>query len=275
MSFPAIDARTCVIRNTAAKKGRTLSVLPGKTASQQLQYGRIILEERATVGVDTGMLETGLVSLKGEAAVEVDGRQFILRPYDALYVPRDSRFVVTAGAGGCDLAEIAAPVEQRYPVQFVAYADVQRDTGLHFTAGSDASRRELNILLGKNIEAGRIMAGVTFSQPGNWTSWPPHEHAALAEEAYLYIDMPRPAFGVQLVYASSSEPELATIVHEGDVVLMPQGYHPNVAAPGGSINFLWMMVANREREDRLYGVVNVHPDFGSISSGLDAGRSKR
>jgi 5-deoxy-glucuronate isomerase len=275
MSFPAIDARTCVIRNTAAKKGRTLSVLPGKTASQQLHYGRIILEERDTVGVDTGMLETGLISLKGEATVEVDGRRFTLRPYDALYVPRDSRFEVTAGAAGCDLAEIAAPVEQRYPVQFVAYADVQRDTGLHFTAGSDASRRELNILLGKNIQAGRIMAGVTFSQPGNWTSWPPHEHAALAEEAYLYIDMPRPAFGVQLVYASSTEPELATIVHEGDVVLMPQGYHPNVAAPGGSINFLWMMVANRERDDRLYGVVNVHPDFGSISSGLDAGRSKR
>jgi 5-deoxy-glucuronate isomerase len=119
------------------------------------------------------------------------------------------------------------------------------------------------------------MAGVTFSAPGNWTSWPPHEHAALAEEAYLYIDMPRPAFGVQLVYGSSDEPELATIVHEGDIVLMPQGYHPNVAAPGGSINFLWIMAANREREDRLFGVVNVHPDFSSGGSGLDAGRAKR
>jgi 5-deoxy-glucuronate isomerase len=34
-------------------------------------------------------------------------------------------------------------------------------------------------------------------------------------------------------------------------------HHPNVAAPGGSINFLWMMAANREREDRQYDVVNV------------------
>ena len=105
------------------------------------------------------------------------------------------------------------------------------------------------------------MAGVTFSQPGNWTSWPPHEHAVLAEEAYLYIDMPHPAFGVQLVYADDRNPELATIVREGDVVLMPQGYHPNVAAPGHPINFLWMMAANRELEDRQFGVVNVHPDF--------------
>ena len=42
----------------------------------------------------------------------------------------------------------------------------------------------------------------------------------------------------QLVYTDTTEPEIATIVREGDVVLMPQGHHPNVAAPGGSINFL-------------------------------------
>ena len=84
--------------------------------------------------------------------------------------------------------------------------------------------------------------------------------------------MPPPSFGIQLVYDNPRDPELATIVREGDVVLMPQGYHPNVAAPGGSINFLWMMAANREREDRQYGVVNVQPEFAATPSGLDKGR---
>ena len=118
------------------------------------------------------------------------------------------------------------------------------------------------------------MAGVTFSEQGNWTSWPPHEHAAMLEEAYLYIDMPAPAFGIQLVYTNPREPELATIVREGDVVMMPQGYHPNVAAPGGAINFLWMMAAVREDDDRQYGVVNVQPEFGNLGSGLDKGRTE-
>ena len=149
---------------------------------------------------------------------------------------------------------------------------MQADPGLHLKVGGPSARRDLNILIGKNVEAGRIMAGVTFSDPGNWTSWPPHEHAAMLEEAYLYIDMPAPAFGLQLVYTDANEPEIATIVREGDVVLMPQGYHPNVAAPGGSINFLWMMAANREREDRQYGVVNVQPEFAATPSGLDKGR---
>jgi 5-deoxy-glucuronate isomerase len=79
---------------------------------------------------------------------------------------------------------------------------------------------------------------------------------------------------VQLVYTDPREPELATIVREGDVVLMPAGYHPNVAAPGTSINFLWMMAANRERDDRQFGVVNVQPEFGGSGSGLDAGRDR-
>ena len=97
----------------------------------------------------------------------------------------------------------------------------------------------------------------------------------MLEEAYLYIDMPPPSFGVQLVYTDTREPEVATIVREGDVVLMPAGYHPNVAAPGGSINFVWMMAANREDADRQFGVVNVQPEFASTGSGLDPGKAER
>ena len=160
-------------------------------------------------------------------------------------------------------------------MQHVRFSDVQADPGLHFNAGGPSSKRDLNVLIGKNVQAGRIMAGVTFSDQGNWTSWPPHEHAAMLEEAYLYIDMPAPAFGIQLVYTNPSEPELATIVREGDVVMMPQGYHPNVAAPGGAINFLWMMAAVREDEDRQYGVVNVQPEFSNLGSGLDKGRAEK
>ncbi len=274
---PATDSlvmERCVVRNTAARPGRTRAVTPGATAATHLHYGRIILgEAAAALPFHTGEHETGLIALKGAATVAAGGRTFSLGQYDALYVPRDCQVEVRPGPGGCDLAELSAPVVARHPIQFVPYADVQQDPGLHFKAGGPASERSLNVVFGKNIQAGRIRAGLTFSAPGNWTSWPPHEHAALAEEAYLYIDMPAPAFGLQLVYTDATTPELAVIVREGDVVLMPKGYHPNVAAPGGSINFLWMMAANRETEDRLFGVVNVHPDFRQTGSGLDPGRA--
>ena len=276
MKIETIAPSTCVVRDTASRKGRTRAVEPGTTASRHLHYGRIILDaNNAPVTFGTGGCETVLICLDGTAIVVATGQPFSLGKYDSLYVPRLTEVMVTAGPSGCDLAEIAAPVTKAHPVHFVAFADVQRDPELHFVAGGPSAQRDLNVLVGKNVEAGRIMAGVTFSQPGNWTSWPPHEHAAMLEEAYLYVDMPTPAFGVQLVYTNSHDPELATIVHEGDIVLMPQGYHPNVAAPGASINFVWMMAANVEDADRQYGVVNVHPDFATLGSGLDKGRSAR
>jgi 5-deoxy-glucuronate isomerase len=157
-------------------------------------------------------------------------------------------------------------------MQFVSFAEVRRDPSLHFKTGGVASEREVNILFGKNVAAGRILAGVTFSLPGNWTSWPPHEHAAMLEEAYVYISMPAPAWGVQLVYTDPQAPELAVVVREGDCVVMPRGYHPNVAAPGGSISFLWMMAAHREVAGRQFGVVNVQPEYAAAGSGLEAAR---
>src|SRR5215813_10676518 len=271
-----ISVERCVVRNTNAGRGRNRSISPGKTAARHLHYGRIILERTdSAVRFSTGEHETCLICLKGKATVNVEGQSFELGQYDSLYIPRGSEVDASGQADGCDLAEISAPVTNRYPLKLVRFADVQGDGTLHFKAGGATAEREVNILIGKNVEAGRLLAGVTFSKPGNWTSWPPHEHAAMLEEAYLYIEMPAPAFGIQLVYTNAREPELATIVRENDIILMPQGYHPNVAAPGHPINFVWMMAANREQVDRQYGVVNVHPEFAAMGSGLEAGRATR
>jgi len=84
--------------------------------------------------------------------------------------------------------------------------------------------------------------------------------------------MPEPAFGIQLVYTQPDRPELVSLVRDSDAVLMPAGYHPNVAAPGHSINFIWMMAAHREVEDRQFGIVNVQPGFDKSGSGLEASR---
>jgi 5-deoxy-glucuronate isomerase len=265
-----------VVRATNKQKGRTCWLAPEKAAVTNLYYGRIILDSGdAPLEFSTGTHETGLICLKGRAAVEAAGKRFEMGRYDALYVPRDSAVRVTPADSGCDLAEVSAPVTGQYPLQFVSFADVLRDPTLHFLTGGPNDQRDLHILIGKNVKAGRIVAGVTFTKPGNWASWPPHEHAAMLEEAYLYIDMPAPAWGLQLVYTDPLRPELIVAVREGDVVVMPAGYHPNVAAPGSSIGFMWMMAAHREAADRQFGVVNVQPEYAAGGSGLEAAHGKK
>lgn len=272
-----ITPETCFVPKTHEGKGRRTAVAPGWTAARYLHYGRITLAAGdAPEKFNSKNHEVGLICLNGNAKVTANGESFGLDRYDAVYVPRDSEIEVAAeGAAGCDLAEVSAPVDKRYPLKFVSYKEVRQNPKLHLIAGKPPAERDLNVLIGANVEAGRIMAGVTFSTPGNWTSWPPHEHSKLLEEAYLFIDMPAPSFGVQFVYTNPNKPELVQVVREGDCVLMPQGYHPNVAAPGGQINFLWMMAAIKEGEDRLYGVVNVQPEYAAGGSGLEAVSDKK
>jgi len=270
-----ISKETCFVAGTNQGKGRRTSVAPGQTAARYLHYGRITIDAGdAPIAFENDDHETGLICLHGDAEVLTGDETYRLGRYDSVYIARDSKIEVRAGANGCDLAEVSAPVSKKYPNRFVSYADVRANPKLHIIAGKPPAERDLNVLIGANVDAGRIMAGVTFSTPGNWTSWPPHEHARMLEEAYLFVDMPAPAFGVQFVYTDPGKPELVQVVHEGDCVLMPQGYHPNVAAPGTQINFLWMMAAIREGEDRLYGVVNVQPEFAAGGSGLEAAAGK-
>ena len=263
-----------VFRKTNGQAGRHISVSPGNSTMQHLAYGRIILTAAEPLETfDTGDRETGLICLDGEAEVSVDGTAMQLGKYDSIYIPRDSKVEVST-TSSVDIAEFSADVSNQYPLRLVRYVDVVNDPGLRFETGGPGSTRKLNMLLATNVEAGRLIAGLTHSEPGNWTSWPPHEHAAMLEELYVYVDMPHPAYGIQLVYNYTEYPELVTIVREGDAVLMPSGYHPNVSVPGYPIGFLWAMAAHREGEDRQFGVVNVQPDFNQGSSGLEAGQKK-
>jgi 5-deoxy-glucuronate isomerase len=261
-----------VFRKTNIHKGRRVFITPQNSGMQHLCYARTILDQSiAESGWDTGEHETALVCLSGDVEVSVGDTRFTLRERDSSYVPRDSSISLKTNSAA-DIAEFSAPVNGKYPLQIVRYADIKNNDSLHFTAGGPATTRDLNILIGKNVQAGRLLAGLTISDPGHWTSWPPHEHAAILEELYVYTHMPPPSFGIQLVYTNAQEPEVATIVQDGDAVVMPRGYHPNVAAPGHRIGFLWAMAAHREQEDRQFGVVNVQPEFSQYGSGLEASR---
>ncbi|MDQ3816482.1 MAG: 5-deoxy-glucuronate isomerase [Acidobacteriota bacterium] len=261
-----------IFRGTNGRKGRHISITPENSAMKHLVYGRIILdggEPRASFS--TGKLETGLICLSGECTIKAEGETHKIARHDSIYIPRDTD-VEIATESSVDLVECSAEVDNKYPLQVVRYADVEKDSSLKFKTGGASNSRTVNITLGKNVEAGRILAGFTTSEPGHWTSWPPHEHASMLEELYVYYDMPPPSFGVQFVYTNPYEPEFIGVVRDGDAVIMPAGFHPNVSVPGHPINFVWLMAAHREVEDRQFGVVTVQPGFDKGGSGLEASR---
>jgi 5-deoxy-glucuronate isomerase len=114
------------------------------------------------------------------------------------------------------------------------------------SAGTGNWSRSIRTILGPEDDAGRLLVGETINPPGNWSSYPPHKHDRHAppeevalEELYYYRFKPEGGFGVQLLY--DDRDERARIVRDGDVVAIPSGYHPVVAAPGYSLYYLWVM----------------------------------
>ena len=208
MANTTLDPKNLIFSGTAAHRGRTVAVTPKNSELAHLCYGRIRLDSTSPrAAFETNERETALMCMKGTCRVTVGGTGYDLDTYDAIYIPRGSAVEVTT-TSEVDLVECAADVTGDYPLQIVRYAEIKKDPALKFTAGGAATTRDLNIIIGNNVRAGRILAGFTRSLPGNWTSWPPHEHTKLLEEVYVYFDMPPPAFGIQLVYTQPDKPRV-------------------------------------------------------------------
>src|SRR5579859_3739732 len=189
-----------IFRRTNAQLGRHVSISPSNSSMRHLAYGRILLNaSKSAESFSTGNREMGLICLSGQATVAEDHKDSEIGQYESIYIPRDSA-VSSTTKSSVDIAEFSADVDHLYPLQVVRFAELAKDPGLKFSTGGPGYTRHLNMLLAKNIEAGRLVVGFTEADPGNWTSWPPHEHASMLEEMYVYFNMPDPAYGIQLVY---------------------------------------------------------------------------
>src|SRR5258708_2647585 len=160
-----------IFRKTNGQTGRHVAVTPENSTMRHLSYGRIILNSsKPFVSFPNGDRETGLLCLSGNASVKAVGKEFEIGKFDAIYVPRDSSIEIST-SNSVDLAEFSSDVTGRYPLKVVRYAEVQKDPGLKFVAGVPASSRELNMLIAKNVEAGRLVAG--------WCTTPPRARGCL------------------------------------------------------------------------------------------------
>ena len=97
---------------------------------------------------------------------------------------------------------------------------------------------------------------------GNWSSYPPHKHdtddlprESYLEETYYHRTARREGFALQMVYTDDRSLNEALQVRDGDVVLVPRGYHPVAAGPGYDLYYLNVMAGPHRR-----WVVTTDPD---------------
>ena len=167
----------------------------------------------------------------------------------ALYVPPGVTFRATATAP-MEAIIVGTPAAPGGSPALVGPADVQV-----LARGRDTYAREVHNLFVTDPHARRLMVGETFNPPGHWSSYPPHKHDGkngepALEEVYHFRVHPPQGFGQQILYTEGGE-SVTHQVRDGDVVVLPYGYHPVSAPPGYSVYYLWAMVGD-ERKLALY-----------------------
>jgi len=90
-------------------------------------------------------------------------------------------------------------------------------------------------------------------------------NAGIAQKAHSELKFL--SYGRVILEESSGEVEVNS--GENDAVIIPKGYHPNVAAPGCGVNFIWMMAGIHPDIDRKWAAVGVHnPSLKILVSSL-------
>jgi 5-deoxy-glucuronate isomerase len=169
------------------------------------------------------------------------------------YIPPNSRLEIR-GDSAADLGIFSAPSKSPAPAALLEGSTVIRNE-----VGRDNWRRTVYSALGENVPAERLLAGETLNPSGNWSSYPPHKHdrsnppqEAVLEEVYYFRFKPAQGFGFIWTYTAPGDSagfSNAYVVHDGDTVLLPKGYHPVVAAPGYELHYTWVLAG----EERRYG----------------------
>ena len=224
------------------RAGRWTQVTPADTGWRYLTFGleRVAgAEER-----ETGREEVAIVLLSGHCRVDLDGAGFDLGPRGGvfetlpwtLYLPRDTRYRLE---GNAELAVASAPCERRLdPVlQRPHEVDVE-------IRGAGNATRQINNMIQPGFPAERLLVVEVLTPAGNWSSYPPHKHdeerppdEVVLEEVYYYRAPAPEAFAVQRLYTRDGF-ELTATVRDGDLLLVPYGYHPFCAAPGYDFYYL-------------------------------------
>lgn len=236
-------------------------VITPESAGWELCGLRVVrLEPGASRTIATGPDELAVLPLSGgRSTVEVDGRSFALegrrsvfsRVTDWAYAPMDAELRISSSEG-CELALASARATRRLEPAYVAAPDVS----IEIRGAGSATRQVTNFLTpGAFDGADKLICCELLTPDGNWSSYPPHKHddtegSPVWNEEIYYFRVGKAGttayapegYGIHRTYTHDGSIDATVAVRDGDVFLVPRGYHgPCAAAPGYSLYYLNVM----------------------------------
>jgi len=219
---------------------RVLHLEPGVERTVDTEHNEMIVLPLSAVDVAVAV---------GDERFRLDGRLSVFaRVSDFVYVGRDSSFTISAQDGG-EVALATSRCERALAPRYGSTDDV----AVEVRGAGPATRQVTNFASPEAWpHADRLMCVELLTPDGNWSSYPPHKHddspecEVNNEEIYYFrigtagtTDYSEQGFGLHRTYTTDGAIDDNVVIHDGDVFLVPRGYHgPCIAAPGYTMYYL-------------------------------------
>ena len=237
--------------------GHVANVTPQSAGWTYVGFDLHRLGPGETIAASTENREVCLVFVTGRGAARAGAQDFGVlgermsvfagQPW-SLYVPQGSDWSVRAETD-LELAVCSAPgLGGGLPARVIGPDDVKPEV-----RGKGTNTRHVTNILPEGDPADSLLVVEVITPAGNTSSYPPHKHdrddlprESYLEETYYHRLDPPQGFAFQRVYTDADadgvrELDEALAVEDGDVVLVPKGYHPCTTCHGYDLYYLNVM----------------------------------
>ena len=245
----------------AASRGKIAEVTPATAGWTYVGFDLWKLAKGDVAEGGETSRETCIVFISGKGHVTAGSNDLGLlgernSPFEgkpwSVYVPAGQRWQVAA-ANDCVLAICTSPGEGKLEARVIGPDALHQET-----RGKGSNVRHVTNIIPEWEPAESLLVVEVITPGGNTSSYPPHKHdqdnlphESLLEETYYHRLNPPQGFAFQRVYTDDRSLDETLAARDGDVVLVPRGYHP-VGAPHGYELYYLNVMAGPKRIWRFH-----------------------
>jgi 5-deoxy-glucuronate isomerase len=217
--------------------------------TRSLSSGERIDERRAEEEIAIVPLSGQVLVAVGSDEWTVGGRTSVFDGLpEAVYLPRDTEFGLTALNDGAEVA-FCSSLSERDDLEPMLISKGDYPVELR---GEGHASRQVATLLPPEFAADRLILVEVWTPAGNWSCFPPHRHdrsnppeEIVLEETFYFRTPAADGFGSAHLYSASHAIDHAWTVYDGDLLIVPFGFHTMSAGPRQHLYYLNVLAGER------------------------------
>ena len=190
--------------------------------------------------------ELGIINIGEKGLIKVDGKEFVLNHYDAIYIPMGTKEVSLSSEDSKKPAKFymnSTPAHKAFDLKLITLEDAKH---LHLGSLAECNERTINQYIHPDVlDTCQLSMGLTHLVDGSvWNTMPSHTHERRME-VYFYFNIPED----QTVFHFMGEPTQTRhmAIHNEEAIINPSW---SIHSGCGTTNytFIWSMAG----ENRVF-----------------------